>query len=141
MIVSLSLNSRGSVSSMMRIGSVQFRPPSNERLVATPFRPPSASGSGSGGSLVEDQADLMEHAVRAERQPRVGRPLELAARTVAQTGDHDGLESLTAVQADAGNVAARAAVGPAILLPEGDDVVRVGRVRPRPRARPRCSRS
>src|SRR5437773_7321379 len=63
-----------------------------------------------------------------KKEPRVRGARETPARALGDPRDHHRRPRHAAVQAHAGHEPAGPAVRPAILLPEGDDVVRVRRV-------------
>src|SRR6266545_450391 len=85
------------------------------------------------GDVVEREAQLVHDARWAERDPRIRRSLIAAAvrgRPTRADGDlrnHDLLPARASIHADAGDQAPRAAVRPAVLLP---DTHQIGRIRP-----------
>ena len=71
----------------------------------------------------------MQDPVGSEGDPRVRRPLELAARAAGVVGDsHMGRPGGAAIEADRGGHALGPAIGVAILLVDADHVGAVGRV-------------
>ena len=81
----------------------------------------------------------MRRAVRADAHPRVRRALvvaavgRVAARAARERRRRRTLPGVAAVERDAGEQALRAAVGPAILLPDRDQVAPLGRIGTHPR--------
>src|SRR5882724_8917714 len=74
-------------------------------------------------------ADGIGRAVRRKGHPRIGGTFEHAGPIAnGKSGQHDRTPSRAAVVAVGREQGARAAVGPAVLLPDGDEVIGIGRI-------------
>ena len=85
-----------------------------------------ATGLSSWRIEIDDQAHLVRHPIRVERDPGIRRPLKNAAPTVGKARNGNDRPSAAAIMANPGDCAPRATVRPTVLLPDCDNVHTIG---------------